>query len=117
HMEIVQERLQREYELSIINTVPTVEYHINTTGGEQILVDNPSLMPDVARIESVEEPFVKASIVTPSEYIGNLMKLCLDRRGVYRNTEYIDSLRASLHYEIPLSEIIFDFFDKMKSVS
>ncbi len=116
-MEIVQERLQREYELSIINTVPTVEYHINTTDGEQLLVDNPSLMPDVSRIESVEEPFVKASIVTPSEYIGNLMKLCLDRRGVYRNTEYIDAQRASLHYEIPLSEIIFDFFDKMKSVS
>ena len=117
HMEIVQERLQREYQLSIINTVPTVEYHVNITEGNQIPVDNPSLMPDVSKIESVEEPFVKASIITPSEFIGNLMKLCTDRRGVYKNTEYIDELRANLHYEIPLSEIIFDFFDKMKSVS
>lgn len=117
HMEIVQERLQREYQLSIINTVPTVEYRVNTTDGNQIPVDNPSLMPDVSKIESVEEPFVKASIITPSEFIGNLLKLCTDRRGVYKNTEYIDELRANLHYEIPLSEIIFDFFDKMKSVS
>jgi GTP-binding protein LepA len=117
HMEIVQERLQREYELSIINTVPTVEYIINTTDGEQLRVDNPSAMPDPGKIETIEEPYVKATIVTPSEYIGNLMKLCLDRRGIYKNTEYIDSLRATLHYEMPLSEIIFDFFDKMKSVS
>jgi GTP-binding protein LepA len=117
HIEIVQERLQREYQLSIINTVPTVEYHVNTFDGTQIPVDNPSLMPDVSKIESVEEPFVKASIITPTEFIGNLMKLCMDRRGVYKNTEYIDELRANLHYEIPLSEIIFDFFDKMKSVS
>jgi GTP-binding protein LepA len=117
HMEIVQERLQREYQLSIINTVPTVEYRVNTTDGAQVVVDNPSAMPDPGKILSVEEPFVKATIVTPSEYIGNLMKLCLDRRGVYKNTEYIDELRATLHYEMPLSEIIFDFFDKMKSVS
>jgi GTP-binding protein LepA len=117
HMEIVQERLQREYELSIINTVPTVEYIINTTDGEQLRVDNPSAMPDPGKIETIEEPYVKATIVTPSEYIGNLMKLCLDRRGIYKNTEYIDSLRATLHYEMPLSEIIFDFFDRMKSVS
>jgi GTP-binding protein LepA len=117
HMEIVQERLQREYQLSIINTVPTVEYRVNITDGGQLVVDNPSAMPDPGKIETVEEPFVKATIVTPSEYIGNLMKLCLDRRGVYKNTEYIDPERATLHYEMPLSEIIFDFFDKMKSVS
>ncbi|OGC89986.1 MAG: elongation factor 4, partial [candidate division Zixibacteria bacterium RBG_16_53_22] len=117
HMEIVQERLQREYQLSIINTVPTVEYRVNKTDGAQVVVDNPSAMPETGKIECVEEPFVKATIVTPSEYIGNLMKLCLDRRGVYRNTEYIDPERATLHYEMPLSEIIFDFFDKMKSVS
>jgi GTP-binding protein LepA len=117
HMEIVQERLQREYQLSIINTVPTVEYKVNKSDGTQIPVDNPSLMPDPSDIENVEEPYVKATIITPTEYIGNVMKLCLDRRGVYRNTEYIDPQRASLHYEIPLSEIIFDFFDKMKSVS
>jgi GTP-binding protein LepA len=126
HMEIVQERLHREYQLSIINTVPTVEYRVNTTlrqgsgsstDGARIVVDNPSAMPDPSKILSIEEPFVKATIVTPSEYIGNLMKLCLDRRGVYKNTEYIDPERATLHYEMPLSEIIFDFFDKMKSVS
>jgi GTP-binding protein LepA len=117
HMEIVQERLHREYQLSIINTVPTVEYKVNISDGTQVPVDNPSLMPDPSDIVSVEEPFVKVTIITPAEYIGNVMKLCLDRRGVYRNTEYIDSKRASLHYEIPLSEIIFDFFDKMKSVS
>jgi len=117
HMEIVQERLSREYQLNIINTVPTVEYKVNTTDGEQLAVDNPSAMPEIGKIESVEEPFVRATIVTPSEFIGNLMKLCLDRRGVYKNTEYIDEKRATLHYEMPLSEIIFDFFDKMKSVS
>jgi GTP-binding protein LepA len=117
HMEIVQERLSREYQLSIINTVPTVEYRVNLSDGKQIMIDNPIMMPDLAKIESVEEPFVKATIVTPSEYIGNLMKLSLDRRGVYKNTEYIDPERATLHYEMPLSEVIFDFFDKMKSVS
>jgi GTP-binding protein LepA len=116
-MEIVQERLQREYEMGIINTVPNVEYRVNTTDGNRILIENPSLMPDAGMIESIEEPFVKASIITPSEYIGNLMKLCMDRRGAYINTEYIDPERANLHYEIPLSEIIFDFYDKLKSVS
>ena len=117
HMEIVQERLSREYQLNIINTVPTVEYRVNLSDGSQITIDNPIMMPEVSKIESVEEPFVKATIVTPSEYIGNLMKLSLDRRGVYKNTEYIDPERATLHYEMPLSEVIFDFFDKMKSVS
>jgi len=117
HMEIVQERLHREYELSIITTVPSVEYRINKTDGTQIPVDNPSLMPDPGKILSVEEPFVKVSIISPSDYIGNIMKLCLDRRGVYKNTEYIDPTRANLHYEMPLSEIIFDFFDKLKSIS
>ncbi len=117
HMEIVQERLQREYELNIINTVPSVEYKVNKSDGSQILIENPSLLPDAGKIESIEEPFVRATIITPSEFIGNLMKLCMDRRGIYKNTEYIDKERASLRYEIPLSEIIFDFYDKLKSVS
>jgi GTP-binding protein LepA len=108
HMEIVQERLQREYELSIINTVPNVEYRVNMTDDKQILIENPSLMPVPGRIVSVEEPFVDAT---------NLMKLCQDRRGIYKTTSYIDSNRASLRYEIPLSEIIFDFYDKLKSIS
>jgi len=117
HMEIVQERLSREYELSIINTVPNVEYKVIKTNGDNLLIENPSLMPSAGVIERVEEPYVKTSIITPSEYIGNLMKLCTDRRGVYINTEYIDPSRVNMHYEIPLAEIIFDFYDKLKSVS
>jgi GTP-binding protein LepA len=117
HMEIVQERLQREYELSIINTVPNVEYRVNLTDGNRILIENPSLMPEAGEIESVEEPYVDATVITPSDYIGNLMKLCQDRRGIYKTTSYIDSGRASLRYEIPLSEIIFDFYDRLKSIS
>jgi len=117
HMEIIQERLSREYELSIVNTVPSVEYRVNTTDGNQVLIDNPSLMPNPGKQISIEEPFVNATIITPSEFIGNLMKLCMDRRGVYKTTEYVDSTRASLHYDIPLAEIIFDFYDKLKSVS
>ncbi len=117
HMEIVQERLHREYELNIINTVPSVEYKVNKIDGGRVLIENPSLMPESGNILSIEEPFVSATIITPSEYIGNLMKLCLDRRGIYKTTEYIDPERASLRYEMPLSEIIFDFYDKLKSVS
>jgi GTP-binding protein LepA len=97
--------------------VPNVKYRVYTGKGEERLIENPSLMPDPGLIERVEEPYVKTSIITPSEYIGNLMKLCTDRRGLYRNTEYIDPLRVNLHYEMPLSEIIFDFYDRLKSVS
>jgi len=117
HMEIVQERLQREYELSIINTVPNVEYRVKMLDGQQILIENPSLMPEPGKTISIEEPYVDAAIITPSEYIGNLMKLCQDRRGIYRITNYIDADRVSLRYEIPLSEIIFDFYDRLKSIS
>jgi GTP-binding protein LepA len=117
HMEIIQERLQREYEMPIVTTVPSVKYRVNLENGEVVEVDNPSLMPDAGRIASIEEPFVSASIITPAEYIGNLMKLCLERRGIHINTEYIDQTRVNLHYLMPLSEIIFDFFDKLKSVS
>jgi GTP-binding protein LepA len=117
HMEIVQERLEREYDQSIINTVPNVEYRVTTTGGDVVLVDNPSTMPPLGEIEKVEEPFIKAQIIVPTEYLGNIMKLCMERRGVYKNTTYIDPTRADLHYEMPLSEIIFDFYDKLKSTS
>lgn len=117
HMEIVQERLQREYELSIINTVPNVEYRVTMPGGRQILVENPSLMPEPGREVSIEEPYVDATIITPTEYIGNLMRLCQDRRGIYRTTNYIDTGRVTLRYEIPLAEIIFDFYDRLKSIS
>ncbi|ACF14949.1 GTP-binding protein LepA [Chloroherpeton thalassium ATCC 35110] len=117
HMEIIQERLEREYNMNIITTVPNVEYKIWTTGGEEILVDNPSKMPDVSKINLVEEPFIKMQIITVTEYIGNIMKLAVERRGEYKDTKYLDPTRASLHYEFPLSEIIFDFHDKLKSTS
>jgi GTP-binding protein LepA len=117
HMEIVQERLEREYNQNIINTVPNVEYRVTKTGGDVVLVDNPSTMPHLGEVAMVEEPFVKAQIIVPVEYVGNIMKLCMDRRGVYRNTTYLDPTRADITYEMPLSEIIFDFYDKLKSTS
>lgn len=117
HMEIVQERLEREYKQELITTVPNVEYRVTKHDGQVVLVDNPALMPPIGEIEFVEEPFIKAQIITPSEYIGNIMKLCTERRGVYKNTTYIDPTRADLRYELPLSEIIFDFYDKLKSIS
>ncbi len=117
HMEIVQERLDREYGLSIITTVPNVEYKVYTKKGEMLVVDNPALLPPVGDIEHVEEPYIKADIIVPTEYIGNIMKLAQDRRGIYKNTEYIDPTRANLHYDFPLSEIIFDFYDKLKSLT
>jgi GTP-binding protein LepA len=117
HMEIIRERLEREYGQSLINTVPNVEYRVIKTDKDVLLVDNPAFMPDAGKIESVEEPFVKAQIIAPTEYIGNIMKLCMDRRGVHRNTTYLSPERADIHFELPLSEIIFDFYDKLKSMS
>lgn len=117
HMEIVQERLLREYNQSIITTLPNVEYIVFTKKGEKIIVDNPAEMPPVGEIDHVEEPYMKAQIVTPSEYVGNIMKLAMDKRGIYKNTTYIDPTRADLQFEFPLSEIIFDFYDKLKSVT
>jgi GTP-binding protein LepA len=117
HMEIIRERLEREYNQSLINTVPNVEYRVFRTNGEMALVDNPALMPEPGVIERVEEPYVKAQIITPTEYIGSIMKLCMDRRGIHRNTTYLSPERADIHFELPLSEIIFDFYDKLKSMS
>ena len=117
HMEIVQERLSREHELEIITTVPNVEYWVYTKDEEKILVDSPAQLPDPGNISRIEEPYVEVKIILPKEYIGNMMKLCLDRRGIYKNTEYPDPDRAVLHYEMPLSEIIFDFYDRLKSLS
>ncbi|HCY76282.1 MAG TPA: elongation factor 4 [Ignavibacteriales bacterium] len=115
HMEIVQERLLREHGQSIITTLPNVEYIVHTKKGEQITVDNPAEMPPVGNIDRVEEPYMKAQIVTPSEYVGNIMKIAMDKRGTYINTTYLDPTRADLQFEFPLSEIIFDFYDKLKS--
>ncbi len=117
HMEIVQERLDREFNLDIITTVPNVRYRVQKTDDEWIDVDNPSKMPDPGRITAIHEPYVKAEIITPTEYIGNLMQLCQDRRGTYVNTQYLDTERVNLEYHLPLAEIVFDFYDKLKSVS
>jgi GTP-binding protein LepA len=117
HMEIVQERLLREYGQSIITTLPNVEYYVYTKKNEKVIVDNPAEMPPVGNIEFVEEPYMKAQIVTPSEYVGNIMKIAMDKRGTYINTTYIDPTRADIQFEFPLSEIIFDFYDKLKSTT
>jgi len=117
HMEIVRERLEREYNQSLINTVPNVEYRVAKTNGEVLHVDNPAFMPSAGEIEKVEEPYIKGQIISPSEYIGAIMKLCMDRRGIHKNTTYLSPERADIHYELPLAEIIFDFYDKLKSLS
>ncbi len=117
HMEIVQERLAREYDMDIITTVPNVELWVYKTNGEKLVIDNPAMLPPVGDIDHVEEPYIRAQIITPSDYIGNIMKLCQDRRGIYKNTSYIDASRVDITYEFPLGEIIFDFYDKLKSLS
>ncbi len=117
HMEIIQERLEREFNQSLITTVPNVEFRVILTSGEMITVDNPADMPDPTKIDHVEEPYIKAQIITPTEYIGNIMKLATDRRGIWKDTSYLDPTRADISYEFPLSEIIFDFYDKLKSLT
>ena len=117
HMEIIQERLEREFNQSLITTVPNVEFRVLKSNGEMITVDNPADMPDPSAIERIEEPYIKAQIITPTEYIGNIMKLATDRRGIWKNTSYLDPTRADISYEFPLSEIIFDFYDKLKSLT
>ncbi len=117
HMEIIQERLDREFGLELITTVPNVRYRITTEDGEVLELQNPSEMPDQHQIEKMEEPYVYAEIIVRSEYIGNMMQLCQDKRGVYKTTKYLDEQTVELNYELPLSEIIFDFYDKLKSAS
>jgi GTP-binding protein LepA len=117
HMEIVQERLEREFNLDLVTTVPSVEYRVFLTDGTMQLIENPSLMPSAAVIEHIEEPYVKARIVSPSDYIGPIMTLGTERRGVYRNMSYIDASRVEFDFEFPLGEIILDFFDKLKTIS
>jgi len=117
HMEIVQERLDREFGLDLITTVPNVRYRITDSDGEVEELQNPSLMPDQGDIEKIEEPYILAEIVVDNDYIGNMMQLCQDRRGVYRTTQYLDEDTVELHYDMPLAEIVFDFYDKLKSAS
>ena len=115
HMEIIQERLEREFNLDLITTAPNVVYRVTKTNGEVLMVDNPLDYPDPADIQLAEEPFVKASLIAPQEYVGNIMELCQDRRGEFKDMVYLDSVRVELHYEMPLNEIIYDFFDALKS--
>ena len=115
HMEIIQERLEREYNLDLITTAPSVIYKVTLTNGEVQYIDNPTNYPDPALIQVAEEPMVKASILAPSDYVGNIMELCQDRRGNFKDMKYLDDTRVELHYELPLNEIVYDFFDVLKS--
>ncbi len=115
HMDVVQERLEREYDINLILTAPSVIYHVYLTNGEMIQIDNPSELPDSSKIKSIEEPYVKANIMTPKEYVGPIMELCQEKRGIYLDLQYFDDTRMILVYELPLSEIVYNFFDKLKS--
>ena len=115
HMEIIQERLEREYNLDLVTTAPSVIYNVYKTNGEFLQVANPTNLPSIPEIDYMEEPFVSANIMTPTDYTGNIMELCQERRGIFKDMKYLDETRVSLHYELPLNEIIYDFFDVLKS--
>ena len=115
HMEVIQERLEREFNLELVTTLPSVIYRVTKTDGSVVMVDNPHNYPDPASIAVAEEPYVKVSIITPEEFVGNIMPLCQDRRGEYKNMQYLDSRLVEMHYEMPLNEIIYDFFDTLKA--
>lgn len=117
HMEIIQERIEREFDINLIATSPSVIYKIELTDGSSIYIDSPSKMPERQRISKIYEPYIKTNIFVPSDYIGAIMKLCQDKRGNYKSLEYIDLKRVNIHYEIPLSEIVYDFFDRLKSTT
>lgn len=115
HMEIIQERIEREFKIPLIRTAPSVVYRVNLTKGETLTIENPSMMPDQQRIESVEEPYVKTAIMVPNEYVGAVMELCQEKRGTFINMQYLDANRVNITYELPLAEIVYDFFDLLKS--
>jgi len=117
HMEVIQERLEREYNLNLITTMPNVEYIVRLKSGEELVVDNPAQFPAEGKIEHVREPYVKVEVVTPSEFVGPVMALCQERRGIYQGMEYVTKERAVLRYDMPLAEILIDFYDKLKSLS
>lgn len=117
HMDVVQERIEREYRIDLILTAPSVVYHAYLTDGSMVQIDNPSMLPDTQKIDHIEEPFVKASIMTPNDYVGAVMDLCQKKRGIYKDMVYIDENRMNIIYELPLGEIVYDFFDKLKSCS
>ena len=117
HMDVIEERIEREFKIEIIATAPSVDYHVKLTNGTMIKVDNPALMPDPTIIKAIEEPYVKATIMVPSDYVGSIMEICQQKRGTFMDMQYIDQTRVSLHYDMPLSEIVYDFFDRLKSTS
>ncbi len=117
HMEIVQERLEREYDLNLIATAPSVIYKVTKTNGEELVVDNPSNLPDPSEIDAIYEPYIDAKVIVPADYIGVVMTLCQEKRGIHKNTSFIDTTRAVVGYELPLAEVVMDFFDKLKSAT
>jgi GTP-binding protein LepA len=117
HMEIVQERLEREFDMTVITTVPSVQFHCYLTRGEMIKISAPSEMPDPSLIDHIEEPYIKAQIISKSEYVGSIIALCMDKRGIIKNQIYLTSDRVELSFDLPLSEIVFDFFDRLKTIS
>ena len=117
HMDVIQERLEREYKLKIVTTAPSVVYKVHKTNGEIFSIDNPAALPPTTEIKFIEEPMVKATVIVPSDYIGAVMELCRDKRGTYKSMDYIDKTRVMIVYEMPLNEIIYDFFDKLKSMT
>jgi len=117
HMDIIMTRIEREFDLAVIATSPSVIYELTLTNNEEIAIDSPNKMPESVKIKSIREPFIYTNIIVPSEYIGAIMELCQNKRGIYKSLEYIDETRVNIHYEIPLSEIVYDFFDKLKSTT
>ena len=115
HLEIISERIEREFGIEIIATTPSVNYEINLTDGSTIFIDNPSMMPDKVKIKNIKEPYIFTNILVPTDYIGPIMELCQDKRGIYKSIDYLDTTRVNTHYELPLSEIVYDFFDRLKS--
>ena len=114
-MEIIQERLEREYGLTLITTAPTVVYHVTTTKGEKLEIDNPAELPPPNSIATFEEPFILATVITPERYMGAILQLCQERRGIQRSLQFLDPTRVTISYELPLNEVILDFYDKLKS--
>ncbi|MCK4515003.1 MAG: translation elongation factor 4, partial [Spirochaetaceae bacterium] len=117
HLEVVQERIEREFDLSIVLTAPSVKYQVTLSDGSEVDVDNPEAYPDPGTVDSAQEPYIRADILTPSEYLGNIMSLCLEKRGIQQNLHYLDERRVQIVYEMPLAEVLFDFYDKLKTVS
>jgi len=114
-MEIIQERIEREFNIDLITTAPSVIYNVVLTDGSEMKVDNPAMMPDAQKVDYVEEPYVKASIMVPNDYVGSVMELCQQKRGNFMTLDYLDSTRVNIIYELPLAEIVYDFFDQLKS--